>query len=182
MANPANYQSYDLMISVSPGDHWAGASIIGTLSHGTFYVPPKSDSDIGLQAAVSQFRPYLTYGTFVSKPGYDQTDVSILGNGSGVQGMSAIMPKSNNSRNTIDVAFGDVHATDRTTDGIQAIARLTMSNDFLAGPATVFTGVLKVTSDPNAPNPYSFTLQLPEPGSLAMMSIGVGAIALRRRK
>jgi len=177
----ANYQSFDLLVSISAGDHWAGASIIGTLNHGTFYVPPKNDADTGI-SAVADFRPNLNYDTFVSRPGYvDPGSGAILGSGSGVG--PAVMPKSSNTKNAIDVAWGDVNATSNNLSGVQAIARLTVSNDVVTGAQGVFTGTLKSTSDPNNPNPYTFTFAaVPEPTSVALMGLGLGAVALRRRK
>jgi len=180
-ANLANYKSFDLVVSISPDDHWAGASILGTLNHGTFYVPPKNDADTGI-SAVADFRPNLNYDTFLSRPGYvDPGSGAILGSASGVAGFT--MPKSSNTKNAIDVAWGDVNATTNPLTGVQAIARLTVSNDAPVGAQGVFTGTLKSTSNPNAANPFTFTFApIPEPTSIALMGLGLGAVALRRRK
>jgi hypothetical protein len=177
----AGYKSYDLTVSISPGDHWAAASLLGTLNGGTFYVPAKSDKDTGMaDPDTLDLRPNLAFDTFVSRPGYvDPGAGAILGSASGAPAFT--FPKSSNAKNAIDVAWGDVQATSNPLVGIQNIARLTITNGTLP---SVFTGTLKVTSDPNAQNPFSFTIPpvVPEPTSVALMGLGLGAVALRRRK
>src|SRR6478609_1276123 len=55
--NLANYNVYDLVVSISPDDHWASGDIRFQLDGGAFYIPPDPfqdglDSDIGLQSIV----------------------------------------------------------------------------------------------------------------------------------
>jgi len=195
----ANFTSYDLMVSISSTDHWAAAGLNGALVGGSFYIPASFNADTGLQS-VAQFVPNLTFDTFVSRPGYaDPGDGAILGSQSGAA--KATMPGSpntnrNNTPNVMDVAWGDVNATGNPLTGVQAIARLTIANSALIAmtgaplafyppvpaPTPVrFEGVLKITSDPNSAAPVRF-FPVPEPTSLALMSLGLGAVALRRRK
>jgi hypothetical protein len=185
----ANYTSYDLMVSISPGDHWAAASIIGTLPTGNFYVPATFDADTGLQT-IAAFVPNLNNDTFVSRPGYaDPGSGAVLGSGSGAP--APLMPKSSNNKNAVDVAWGDVNASSNNLSGVQAIARLTISNSLFGGgagpafmppsPYAALRGVLKSTSDPNAENAYALIV-FPEPSSLALVDAVLCAIAIRRRR
>jgi len=174
----AGYQSYDLQVSISPGDHWAAASLLGTLGTGTFYVPASFDADTGLQT-IAAFVPNLNSDTFLSRPGLsDPGSGAVLGSASGAP--SPTFPKASTDKKTIDVAWGDVNATQNNLSGIQTIARLTATTNAIGS----FTGVLKVTSDPSSNTPFTFQIGgvVPEPTSLAMMGLGLGAVALRRRK
>jgi hypothetical protein len=172
-ANLGIYHAVDLMVSISPGDHWAAASFYVTLPLGNFYVPPKNDADTGI-SAVAEFRPNLNYDTFVTRPGYSDPGASaIFGSASGAPG--ATMPKASNDKRTIDVAWRDPDASQNDLTGIQAIARLTNSAyDFVFIP---YYGALKGTLDPSA----IYVFGTPEPTSVAIAASSLGLAALRRR-
>jgi len=96
-----------------------------------------------------------------------------------------------NSQQLVDVSWGDVSATTNNNAGVKSIARLTISgtglNVFTTNPGSgvvaTIVGQAKATSDATAIKLYTFFLapNVPEPTSVALMGLGLGAVALRRR-
>jgi hypothetical protein len=180
----AGYSTYDLQVSIDAGDHWAGASSRMDL-HGTggaFYTPAAFDADTGVSQFASVFAN-LAFDTFVTKPVLDPNNISIPGgsNSDVFPGSrpTATMPQTGNDRQLFDITWGDTGATNNPATGVQTIARLTIAKT--AGSLAPAFIIGKVTGTANPSESNFFSYNLPEPTSLAVMSLGLGVVGLRRR-
>jgi len=207
--NPAlaNYDVWDLQVSISGGDKWAAADLRAQLSSGTFYIPPTKDSNLapGATDRNTVGTRYLRDDTFVGRPGGTAaapgfplgTLVNVLGrsgrapttdpdvptfpsNGTNLQNPDTGENEPANSMRLVDISWGDTGAATRApTDNIFTIARLTVTK----GAVGTVLGNMKSTSSPSTDNFYTFAFPpVPEPTSIALISLGLGAVALRRRK
>jgi hypothetical protein len=204
-----NYVGFDLQVSIDSGDHWAGADLRAVLfGSAKYYVPPANDSNTA--ASVAQRNTvgtrYLRDDTMVFAPGLNGSRVSIVGSSSRKSPPDAIptFPSDGNNffdpndpngtatnpandRMLVDVQWQDNTASTNSSTGVQSIARLT----FLDRPAYHSDGevwgyvVYRVrgTNVPGYSNYATFLLGefVPEPASACLMSLGLGAIALRSR-
>jgi hypothetical protein len=178
----ASYDAYDLVVSISPGDHWSVAELRMQLLTGTFYIPPVGDDDKGLQpfSNFTGFR-FLRDDTFVSAPGLNPDRVSSIFGSSNVifpgSRPTATFPRATNDKTLVDAGWGDIGALTDNLSGLQTVARFVFTKD----SAPVVRGRMSSTADPS--KSYFFSADpTPEPGSSAALVAGVGAIALRRRK
>lgn len=201
---PPGWCTYDIQIVVSSAtiqDRWASADLRAVLGTGMFYIPPSQDSN-GLQipavrnAVGSRF---LQVDTMVMVPIFNATRTTILGKSTfapasqtGVifPSNGANFPDQNDPNGTafepandmkiVDAAWGDVNAASQTagSNGTFTIARLTVK----AGSTGTFLGRVGSTANPSNPVSFTYVLGIPEPTSVALMGIGLGAVALRRRK
>lgn len=199
------YCTYDIQVVVSSAvaqDRWASADLRAQLAAGgSFYIPPGpfgTDSNF-LQlpgtrnAAGSKF---LQVDTMVMVPLSNATRGGILGkskfapasqvgevfpsNGSNFLDSSGTAFLPANDMLLVDAAWGDSGAATQAagSNGTFTIARLTVK----AGSQGTFIGRVGSTLDPNNPITFTYFLVVPEPTSMALMGLGLGAVALRRRK
>jgi len=195
--NLANYNSYDLQVNVAPTvggaqDFWAGGDMRFQLTAGHFYFPPDPDSsgvdsDTGLQSTVGLTGlRNVRFDTFVSRPN-DNQNVAVLGGSSSTifpgSRPVATMPHSDNSANLIDINWGDTGAANNANGGSNTaspklVGRITISKDAVGS----LNGRMTSTGDPSANYFFTGTVApIPEPTSIALMGLGLGAVALRRR-
>jgi len=203
--NLANYCTYDIQVVVNSSagqDRWASADLRAQLAPGgMFYIPPAQDSNFLQVPSVRNATGsrYLQVDTFVDVPIFNATRGGILGkskfapasqsgevfpsNGSNLldpndPNGTAFVPA--NDMLLVDVAWGDSAAALQAagSNGTFTIARLTVKN----GSMGTFIGRVGSTLTPNAPVTFTYFLVIPEPTSMALMGLGLGAVALRRRK
>jgi len=202
---PAMWCTYDIQVVVSSAtgqDRWASADLRAQLSPGgMFYIPPSSDSN-GLQIPAVRNATgtrYLQVDTMVMVPIFNATRTTILGKstfapasqvGTVFPSNGSNFPDANdpnatafepaNDMRLVDVAWGDVNAAGQPagSNGTFTIARLT----FKVGSSGTFIGRVGSTGNPSNPVSFTYVVVTPEPTSVALMGLGLGAVALRRRK
>jgi len=171
---------------VPANDDWSSGDLLANTANGaTFY----NNATGGNQpnSALWPFLPAAEFDTFVTGPNFGS--VTVLGrfNPPGGAGTEVFGPAETN------VSWGD---TINNSAGLTfTAARLTLTNvpngltvsPGLASGAGVYgtvQGKMGSTGDPlNSPS-FAFTIStpIPEPTSAAVMGLGLGAVALRRRK
>jgi hypothetical protein len=197
--------TYDIQVIVSSAtgqDRWASGDLRAKLAPGgVFYIPPAGDSN-GLQIPAVRNATgsrYLQVDTFVDVPIFNATRTTILGKstfapasqqGTVFPSNGANFPDANDPNGTafepandmtlVDVAWGDVNAASQTagSNGTFTIARLTVK----VGSTGTFIGRVGSTGAPSSPVSFTYILGIPEPTSVALMGLGLGAVAMRRRK
>lgn len=202
---PPGWCTYDIQVVVSSAtgqDRWASADLRASLgAGGMFYIPPAQDSNALQIPAVRNAvgSRYLQVDTMVMVPIFNATRTTILGkstfapasqNGVVFPSNGANFPDANDPNGTafepandmrlVDVAWGDVNAAQQPagSNGTFTIARLTVKS----GSTGTFLGRVGSTANPSNPVSFTYVLGIPEPTSVALMGIGLGAVALRRRK
>jgi hypothetical protein len=201
----AGFCTYDIQVVVSSAtgqDRWASGDLRAQLSPGgMFYIPPATDSN-QLQAPGTRNATgsrYLQVDTMVDVPIFNATRTTILGkstfapasqNGAVFPSNGSNFPDASDPNGTafepandmrlVDVAWGDVQAALQPagSNGTFTIARLT----FKVGSSGTFIGRVGSTGNPSNPVTFTYIVGVPEPTSVALMGIGLGAVALRRRK
>src|SRR3954452_21284143 len=122
--NLSNFRTYDLQVTQSGGDHWAGTDLRVTLEAGKFYVPPANDQRWA-RSNLWPASPNLAFDTFITSPdslaspspqdGTPNTGshLIVLGEASyptlGTPGAAGTMPDVTNGQTTIDIAYGDLY-------------------------------------------------------------------------
>lgn len=201
----ANFQTYDIQVIVSSAtaqDRWASADLRAQLSPGgMFYIPPDQDAN-GLQIPAVRNATgsrYLQVDTMVMVPIFNATRTTILGKSTFAPAsqVGTVFPSNGsnfidqndpnatafepaNDMRLVDAAWGDVNAAGQPagSNGTFTIARLT----FKVGSSGTFIGRVGSTGNPSNPVTFTYLVVIPEPTSVALMGLGLGAVALRRRK
>jgi len=197
----ANYQVFDLKVSISAGDHWAAADARATAAADSkFYAADNTNGGFSPQYQNTVASRQADTGFMA--PVFSGSKVSILGSSSRKSPPDSTITMPSNGHNwqvdtdpntgdpiyapandmrLVDISWGDVNAGVNNASGVQSIARFTL----LKNPSNiegVVVGQVKATSDPTAIVLYTLTFgAVPEPTSIALMGLGLGAVALRRR-
>jgi hypothetical protein len=201
-----NYQTFDLKVSISAGDFWAGADIRAQ-AKGTaqWFAADNSGGDYTPTFRTGGTGNYYAFDTAVTAPGFNGGRATILGSSSRKTppDSNATFPSNGSNWGTgqddtftwtswvpangmqlVDATWGDPSAATNTATGVQTIARLTISKTGADanGVLATIVGQVKATSDATAVTLFTFDIPpVPEPTSVALMGLGLGAVALRRR-
>jgi hypothetical protein len=208
----ANYCIYDIQVIVSSAsgqDRWASADLWALLGvGGSFYIPPSSggvptDSNYLQAPGVRNLagQRFLQADSMVMSPVGSASRGGILGKSTFAPASQsgAVFPSNGsnffdandpngtafepaNDMRLIDVAWGDATALlqPASSNGTFTIARLAIKS----GSAGTFIGRVGSTLTPSQPVSFTYIVDpaIPEPASALLVSLGLGAIALRRRK
>jgi hypothetical protein len=182
--NLANYKTFDLIATVSGGEHWLACDLRFPLTAGTFYIPPHDDSDIVSPIRFDAGTRFLQNDTFVDVPIFNPRSTFIIGKSiySPASQIGVVFPRNGsnfpdepaNDMKLVDAAWGFPNYNSTISDGVFTVARLTMTNDAFGS----MRGRFLVNEHVNSP--VSFVLATPEPTSTVIVCAGLGALALRR--
>jgi hypothetical protein len=211
-AEPAlsNYECWDLKVSISAGDHWAGADVHAQLPPGyRFFAADNSGGDYTPTFRTGGGGNYYAFDTAVMVPSFNGGGATVLGsssrklpqpdavptfpsNGSNwgtgqdpnTFAWTSLMPA--NGMALIDASWADINAATNTASGVQTIARFTVTKGLFAVEPTnnYMVGQVKMTSNASASALFTFNLSpLPEPSSVAIVAAaGAGLMSLRRTR
>ena len=202
----SNYETYDLKVSISAGDFWAGADIRAQALNGAkFFAADNSGGDYTPTFRTGGTGNYYAFDTAVTAPGFNGSRATILGSSSrkSPPDSNATFPSNGSNWGTgqddtftwtswvpangmqlVDATWGDPSAATNTATGLQTIARLTITKNGADanGSRAHIVGQVKATSDATLVTLFTFDIPpVPEPTSVALMGLGLGAVALRRR-
>jgi hypothetical protein len=141
----SNFKSYDLKVTVSSGDNWAGAEMHASLSSGKFYLASLHDFDTD-KAQPSQYsaHPNLQFDTYITGASNNNTKALAIDNFSSTR---------------IDIVWGQLPANSGA--GTWTVARLTIQN----GSSGSVTG--RVTHTANPTENLSINSSLPPGGIIS---------------
>ena len=169
-------------------DFWPSSTLHPAIEDDTFITSPgKGRSSDDPVNGWNPFDPVNNPSGPHSQYGFDvSSHFSLLGPATGLPGgtlaSTATFPRTGNSKQTVDAAYGDTaNASADYPDGVYTLARLTVT----VGTNGTVIGDVSAKSDPTHPVQFSFNIgggPTPEPTSVALLGIGLGAVALRRRK
>jgi len=197
-ANLNNYDVYDLQVILTNGSQFSSGDVRAKLSTGKFYIPPANDQNVPQTLRNTAPNRYLKADNMVIAPNF-KTGTTVLGASkfSPTPSAGAVFPSNGsnffdpadpdgtatlpaNDQMLVDAAWGPPLPATTIADGTYTIARLVVTKNAV-GTVTSRAGTL---ADPG--NPITFTFAIggvtPEPTSIALMGLGLGAVALRRRK
>jgi hypothetical protein len=204
----AGFCTYDIQVVVSSTsssiDRFSSADLRAQLGiGGMFYIPPSNsgaptDSNViqvaGTRNAVG--KRYLQVDTMIMVPSVSsgisiqnkstfapasQTGQVFPSNGSNLfdqasPNQTAFLPA--NDMSLVDSSWTVNVPNNTPTSGTFTIARLTIKQ----GSSGTFIGRIGSLLAPSNPVTFTYVLGVPEPTSVALMGLGLGAVALRRRK
>jgi len=205
-ATLSGYCTYDIQVVVSSAtavDRFSSADLRAQLgSGGMYYIPPNSDSNF-IQPTTTRNavgKRFLQVDTMVMIPS-SSSGIGIFGKSafapSGVttptmpsNGSNFLDPNDPNQTtfepandmSLVDAAWTTSVPNNTPTTGTFTIARLTIKN----GATGTFIGRVGSLLTPSSPVSFTYFLGgvavTPEPTSVALLGLGIGAVALRRRK
>jgi len=221
--NLANYSSYDLKVSISSTDHWAGqdARVELISAPGTLFAAQPGTGQYGngdFKTSSSAPTRYLASDTAMMYPG-PAGGFKALGSSSlkpggadgtptlpsnGFNTTTGVDPDTGdptsfapaNDQRILDASWGDTGAASGPNNGLFSTLRITLptapagyawTDVAPASQSQIWAqvrGQVKELSDANYRGNYAFYLAapIPEPTSIALMGLGLGAATLRRRK
>jgi hypothetical protein len=154
----ANYKTYDLQVTLDPGERWIATDMDAELTSGTFYNVP--DAQGGSTVPVKQLwsqHPQAQFDTFVSASNFQIP--TVLG-----QYNPALHNGGTFTSTSTNVAWG---AVSDTGTGTFTVARLTIS---ASASGTIKGDLGSTLTDANQLKPYSFVIQGGSPVQLSSIS------------